>query len=132
MNFDMDIVFRPKSFYGVELSGIVGVMVQDIKILCFEPNQYEVKITWVAPQIDTGQMVTLDLSGYVRFDDEVRPAFNGHALTDEQTIVRHLVRFAINHEIDEGILLDGVPLDEPQHAMDNTTFEWPGAVFSLS
>jgi len=116
-----------KSFYGLEIRGLMALMIDSVEIRPHRslyssredqaPIQdcyaFDIDIHWKVPSVIDGNWIELTYSV------KAEPGFqdsdtHGRMLTPEQTALQGILEQLWKHEWDEAIAMDGQPLGKPE------------------
>jgi hypothetical protein len=112
-----------KRISGMEIRGLLALMIKriDVERSCdlvrgysIVPTEiFAVHIQWQVPSVNGGDWITLQFhSREVTHPRWSRDA-DGRELTPEQAAIRAALHSLWNHEWDESLAIDGVPLEHP-------------------
>ncbi len=119
-----DIEFDCPSFYGLEFRGLLGDVVKSVEMTKKGGSNYHVTCVIRATCVRTGianREVVFD--GPLTIDDSSDMAVAGVPLTDEQMISFLVIKHLINHEIEEDLRINGIPLRNPVHDLSGLRLE---------
>lgn len=98
--------------YGLEFRGLLGDVIRSVRV---DPiaTGYHVRLVIEASCVNTGVVRDVIAEADV-VEVHCGETVEGATLTPEQTIIAHIIHALIEHELDEDLRIDGVPLVRPQ------------------
>jgi len=116
-------VVGPKSFYGLEIRGLMSQMVRHVEVTRVDDpygwpstlgdTNWAVRIDWTAPSVvDEGRPIQLTFTGHYRAYPDPKDR-HGRELTPEQNVLQQALRCLWQHEFEEALWMGNKPLEEP-------------------